>query len=100
MLRLSLVFNKLKLLLPKKSHNYLKIKHALRSNSLLPASVDNFCKQFGRRSEVTDRRSYSVSKPLDILIVFLKDVLEKKEMFKAIGRRQQKTLKITQYATI
>ena len=43
----------------------------------LPVSADNLCKQFGPRSCSMNRRAGSGFKLFDILVVFLKEFLEK-----------------------
>ena len=45
--------------------------------SFLLSSVDYLCKQFGPRSGLTERWSWSRFKPFDSLIVFLKQFFEK-----------------------
>ena len=51
--------------------------------SILMSSADNFCKQFGPRSGLTERRDISGSKLFDTLIVFLKELFEKVDFEKS-----------------
>ena len=55
--------------------------------------IYNLCKQFGPRKGLTECWSWSVSKPFDTLIGFLK-----KLFFEKVSRRLQKNEKITQHA--
>ena len=68
------------------------------SHSFCPtSSADTFCKQFGPRSEPTERQSRSGSKPFDTLIVFLNFLL-KKFVLKKSQQTTTNAPNITQHA--
>ena len=58
---------------------------------LLESSADNFCKQFGPRSGLTESWAWSGSKLVDTLIVFLKEFFELKVDFEKNQRTTKKS---------